>query len=343
MRPSVLITGGAGYIGSHTAVALHEAGYRPVIFDNFSRADHRVLDALAQIMGEAPVCYEGDCRDATALNRTMRLESVTGVIHFAAYKAVGESMRDPLAYYHNNVGAMLQLLESMQVCGVHRLIFSSSCTVYGIPDKLPVSETTPIRTPNSVYGATKQICENILFDLARAGSPPQSILLRYFNPIGAHQSGLIGEWPVGEPDNLVPYITQVAAGWRAQLQVFGADYDTPDGSCIRDFIHVMDLAEAHALALDSLFKGKDARPCATYNIGLGQGASVLELIAIFEEVSGRPLPHRIAPRRPGDVPAIYADVSLAERELGWKARRSIRQALEDAWRWQQNLGEKADA
>lgn len=336
MKHSVLITGGAGYIGSHTAIALHEAGYRPVIFDNFSRADHRVLDGLARIMAERPVCYEGDCRDATALNRVMRLESVAGVIHFAAYKAVGESMRDPLRYYHNNVGAMLQLLESMQTCGVRKLIFSSSCTVYGIPDELPVSESSPTRPPNSVYGATKQICENILFDMARAGTPLRSILLRYFNPIGAHESGLIGEWPVGEPDNLVPYITQVAAGLRPQLQVFGADYDTPDGSCIRDFIHVMDLAEAHVSALDRLLKGEQT-PLCSYNIGVGQGASVLELIALFEEISGRSLPYRIAPRRHGDVPAVYADVALAERELGWKARRTIRQALEDAWRWQLNL------
>jgi UDP-glucose 4-epimerase len=334
---NIIVTGGAGYIGSHTVAALAEAGFRPVIVDNFSNSDRRVLDGLADILGFAPACYAADCCDAAAMRDIFEREKPVGVIHFAAYKAVGESMAQPLRYYHNNLLSLLVLLEIMQETGVQRLIFSSSCTIYGTPDRLPVSEEAPIQPPASVYGNTKQIGEEILRDACAAGLPLQVIALRYFNPIGAHPSGRIGELPLGTPNNLVPFVTQTAAGIRPELVVFGNDYDTPDGTCIRDYIHVLDLAEAHVRALQLLEKNPEGARFEALNVGTGAGASVLDIIRTFETVTGAPLRFAVGPRRPGDVPAIFADPRRAEQRMDWKARRGIAEALEDAWRWQKNL------
>jgi UDP-glucose 4-epimerase len=334
---NILVTGGAGYIGSHTVVASAQAGFRPVILDNFSNSERSVLDGLERILGYRPDCYTGDCCDADTLRRIFEKERPAGVIHFAAFKAVGESVQQPLRYYRNNLLSLIVLLEIMQEAGVANLIFSSSCTVYGTPDKLPVSENAPIRPPASVYGNTKQIGEEILRDTCAAGMPISAIALRYFNPIGAHQSGFIGELPIGVPNNLVPFITQTAAGLRPQITIFGDDYETPDGTCIRDYIHVMDLAEAHISALKYLEKSAQSNFFEVLNVGTGVGVSVLEIVRTFEEITGVPLNYRIGPRRPGDVPAVFADPARAEQALGWKARHSIREALADAWRWQQNL------
>lgn len=336
--PSILVTGGAGFIGSHTVVALAEAGYRPVVYDNFSNSQQSVLEGLRQILGYDVPCYVADCAQRLALFEAMEREQVQGVIHFAAFKAVGESVQEPLRYYRNNLDALLTLVEVMLELGVHDLIFSSSCTVYGEPQQLPVTETSPILPAISPYGNTKQIGEEILRDVVHAGKPLRIVSLRYFNPIGAHPSALIGELPIGVPNNLVPYITQTAAGLRPELVVFGDDYPTPDGTCIRDYIHVMDLAEAHVAALRSLERlGTLASHYDVFNIGTGEGASVLDVVRAFEEASGRSLPHRIGPRRPGDVAAVYADATKAREQLGWAARRTLREALADAWRWEQHL------
>lgn len=334
---TILVTGGAGYIGSHTAVALAEAGYRPVIIDDFSNSQQSVLEGLRQILGYEVPCVVHDCNDHATLRELFQRENVRGVIHFAAFKAVGESMEEPLRYYRNNLGSLITLLEVMLETGVSDLIFSSSCTVYGEPDSLPVVETTPVQPAASVYGNTKRIGEEILRDVAAAGKPVKVISLRYFNPIGAHPSALIGELPLGVPNNLVPFITQTAAGIRQQLTVFGTDYPTPDGSCIRDYIHVMDLAEAHVAALRALGQPGPGSSYDVFNIGTGQGNTVLELIRTFESVSGQPLNYRIGPRRAGDVTAVYAEVAKARDRLGWSAKRNLREALEDAWRWQQKL------
>lgn len=336
-NPSVLVTGGAGFIGSHTVVALVEAGFRPVIIDDFSNSEQRVLDGLRQIIGFDVPCVVHDCNDRETLRAVFQREQIQGVIHFAACKAVGESMEEPLRYYHNNLGSLITLLQVMVESGVSNLIFSSSCTVYGEPEQLPVTELSPVQPAASVYGNTKQVGEEILRDVAAAGKPVKIISLRYFNPIGAHPSALIGELPLGVPGNLVPYITQTAAGLRPQLTVFGDDYPTPDGTCIRDFIHVMDLAEAHVSALRALDRVDTASFYDVYNLGTGKGNSVLELIRTFESVSGRPLNYRIGPRRAGDVTAVYGDVTKAREQLGWVAKRDLRDALEDAWRWQQTL------
>ncbi len=341
---AILVTGGAGFIGSHTVVALAEAGYRPVVLDNFSNSRQSVLEGLRRLLGVEVPCYAADCRDRAALLRALERERVEGVIHFAAYKAVGESVQEPLRYYRNNLDALLTLLEVMLEVGVRDVIFSSSCTVYGEPEQLPVTEASPVLPALSPYGNTKQIGEEILRDAVAAGKPLRVVSLRYFNPIGAHPSALIGELPIGVPNNLVPYITQTAAGLRPELVIFGDDYATPDGTCIRDYIHVMDLAEAHVAALRSLHRlGNIATHFDVFNIGTGRGASVLEVVQAFEEVSGRPLPCRIGPRRPGDVAAVYADVAKAREQLGWVARRSLSEALADAWRWEQHLPHRAPA
>ncbi|MCK6694967.1 MAG: UDP-glucose 4-epimerase GalE [Thermoanaerobaculia bacterium] len=337
---TILVTGGAGYIGSHTVVALAEAGYRPVIIDDFSNSQQSVLDGLKQILGYEVPCVVHDCNDPATLLDLFQRENVRGVIHFAAFKAVGESMAEPLKYYRNNLGSLITLLEVMLETGVTDLIFSSSCTVYGEPDSLPVVETMPVKPAASVYGNTKQVGEEILRDMAAAGKPVKIISLRYFNPIGAHPSALIGELPLGVPNNLVPYITQTAAGIREQLSVFGDDYPTPDGSCIRDYIHVMDLAEAHVAALQALGQPGPGSHYDVFNIGTGLGHSVLELVRTFENLSGRRLNYRIGPRRAGDITAVYADATKAWEQLGWSAKRSLREALEDAWRWQQQLEKK---
>ncbi|WP_038030513.1 UDP-glucose 4-epimerase GalE [Thermonema rossianum] len=340
MQKTILVTGGLGFIGSHTVVALQEAGYEVVIVDNLSNSFAFVLDGIRAITGILPRFYEGDCNDRDFMQQVFSKEKVEGVIHFAAYKAVGESVAHPLKYYHNNLVSLIVLLELMQQYGVANLVFSSSCTVYGQPEHLPVDESAPILPAQSPYGNTKQVCEEIIRDSVQAGMPVKALALRYFNPIGAHPSAHIGELPIGVPNNLVPYITQTAAGIRPELSIFGKDYNTPDGTCIRDFIHVMDLAEAHVKALDYLLR-QDAPSLYDYvNIGTGKGHSVLEVVQTFEQVNGIKLPYKFAPRRPGDVEQIYAKADKAKQMLGWQARRSLDEALRDAWQWQKALKEK---
>ena len=334
---NVLVTGGAGFIGSHTVVALHEAGFNPVIIDDFSNSQRSVLDGLEQIIGKRITCYEENCCDTKALAAIFDTEKIGGVIHFAAHKAVGESMEQPLKYYRNNLDSILSLLETMVPAGVKHLIFSSSCTVYGNPEQLPVTESTPVQAAMSVYGNTKRIGEEIFRDLVSTGHPMKIISLRYFNPIGAHPSALIGELPSGVPNNLVPFVTQTAAGIRKELTVYGTDYDTSDGSCIRDYIHVMDLADAHVAAMRRLLDLPMPIHYDVFNLGTGQGNSVLEIIKTFEKVSGKSLPIVLGKRRPGDIPSIYADVTKSTEKLNWKATRSLEESLTDAWRWQQRI------
>ncbi len=334
---NVLVTGGAGFIGSHTVVSLVEAGFNPVILDDFSNSEAGVLDGLEHILGFKPKTYPENCRNGDTLRRIFHEEKIEGVIHFAAFKAVGESMQQPLKYYDNNVGSLIILLQTMLECGVSNLIFSSSCTVYGEPDTLPVTEETPVKPASSVYGNTKQIGEEILYDSVAAGNALKIIALRYFNPIGAHPTAAIGELPRGVPNNLVPFITQTAAGLRESLTVFGDDYPTPDGTCVRDYIHVLDLAEAHVSALKFLLEMKATNYYDIFNIGTGHGASVMQLIQTFERVTGQSLNYKIGPRRAGDVTAVYADAHKSEQQLGWKATRSMDLALADAWRWQQAI------
>lgn len=334
MGPNILVTGGAGFIGSHTVVALAEAGFNPVILDDFSNSDISVLAGLRTILGREVLCYAEDCNQYPLLRRILREKKIEGVIHFAAYKAVGESMQEPLAYYRNNLGSLITLLDAMLSEGTSNLIFSSSCTVYGNPDKPPVTEESPMKPPASVYGNTKQIGEEMIRDICQA-KPMKAISLRYFNPIGAHPSAAIGELPRGVPNNLVPYITQTAAGIRPELTIFGGDYPTPDGTCIRDYIHVMDLAEAHVSALRHAMQHSADQYYDLFNLGSGRGYSVMELVLLFEKISGLALPHRIGPRRAGDVVAVWADVEKSGNLLGWHTKRTLEEALQDAWRWQQ--------
>lgn len=334
---NILVTGGAGFIGSHTVVALAEAGFTPIIIDDFSNSDKKVLEGLRQILGREVLCYNTNCNSYATLQGIFREHHIGGVIHFAAFKAVGESMQKPLAYYENNLGSLLTLLRVMVDEQVPNLIFSSSCTVYGEPDALPVTEETPVKPASSVYGNTKQIGEEILHDTIRAGLPLKIISLRYFNPVGAHASALIGELPSGVPSNLVPFVTQTAAGLRQALTIHGNDYPTSDGTCVRDYIHVMDLAEAHVAALQHLLNNESERYYDVFNIGTGEGTTVLDIIQTFEAANGVKVPYRIGPRREGDVVAVYADVLKSNRHLGWVAKRSVREALSDAWRWQQHL------
>ncbi|MBV6440259.1 MAG: UDP-glucose 4-epimerase GalE [Haliscomenobacteraceae bacterium CHB4] len=335
---NILVTGGAGFIGSHTVIALSEAGFTPIIVDDFSNSNHVVLRGIEKILGQKPRYYPDNCHDAEVLRRIFREKEIGGVIHFAAFKAVGESMREPLKYYANNIGSLIVLLETMLEFDIPNIIFSSSATVYGEPETLPVTEDSRIPPAESVYGNTKQIGEEIIRDTAAAGKPLKGISLRYFNPIGAHPSAYIGELPIGVPNNLVPFITQTAVGLRPALTVFGNNYPTPDGTCVRDFIHVMDLAEAHVAALKYLINHTAPTIYEVYNVGTGHGNSVMEIIQLFEAVSGQRLNYRIGERRAGDVAAVYADVSKIEQQLGWTAQRTLREALEDAWRWQQTLG-----
>ncbi|MEJ8757659.1 UDP-glucose 4-epimerase GalE [Pontibacter sp. H259] len=334
----ILVTGGAGYIGSHTVVELQQAGYEPVIIDNFSNSEERSLAGIKTILGQDVKCYRTDCTDAAALRQVFQQEqNIAGVIHFAAYKAVGESVEKPLMYYHNNVGSLVTLLQVMQEFNMQKLVFSSSCTVYGIPEQLPVTEQTPVQKANSPYGNTKKVCEEILTDLANSdNSSIKSIALRYFNPIGAHPSAQIGELPLGVPNNLVPFITQTAAGIREQITVFGDDYDTPDGTCIRDYVHVVDLAKAHVVAIERLLQNK-GESIEFFNVGTGQGNTVLEAIHAFERATGVKLNYKIGPRRVGDVPKIYADVTKATQELGFKTTSTLEEAMKSAWDWQLHL------
>jgi UDP-glucose 4-epimerase len=334
----ILVTGGLGYIGSHTVVALSEAGYEVVIVDNLSNTRIEVLDGIESIIGRRPAFYELDLRNELQVIELFDKEpSIEGVIHFAASKAVGESVENPLLYYENNLSAFIYLLKQLAAKPKSCLIFSSSCTVYGQADVMPITEMAPIKVAESPYGNTKQIGEEILKDTVKVSAGLSAIALRYFNPIGAHASAQIGELPLGVPQNLVPFITQTAAGLRKELAVFGDDYPTPDGTCIRDYIHVVDLAEAHVAALTRLVKGESISDFEVFNLGTGKGSSVLEVIESFEKVSGSKLPYRIAGRREGDVIQAYADTEKANSVLGWKSKYSLDDALASAWAWERKL------
>jgi UDP-glucose 4-epimerase len=334
--PKILVTGGAGYIGAHTVVELIQSGFEPIVIDNFSASDKTLLDGIQKITGQAVRFYECDCRDKNALSNIFKKEeSITCVMHFAAFKSVGESVQNPLLYYNNNILSLISVLEVMRSYQVKDFIFSSSCTVYGQPDHIPVTENAPFKKAESPYGATKQICEQILEDIYPTGF--RIVSLRYFNPIGAHPTALIGEMPIGTPNNLVPYITQTAAGIRKELTVFGNDYETPDGSCIRDFIHIEDLAQAHVKALMYLQNEVANYHYEAFNVGTGMGASVLELIQKFKNATGINLPFRIGARRSGDVEKTYADPHKANTQLRWHAVHSLEDALLHAWQWQQKL------
>jgi UDP-glucose 4-epimerase len=333
----ILLTGGAGYIGSHIAVELASAGYLPIILDNLSNSKSSVISALEKATGTEIKFYEGDCRDSALLERIFQTEAdILGVIHLAAFKAVGESVAKPLKYYANNIPALTTLLIAMEKYGIPNLVFSSSCTVYGQPDEEEVTEKTPEGLAFSPYGATKQVCERILRDLDKSGSDLAWMSLRYFNPIGAHPNGLIGELPLGIPNNLVPYATEAAAGHRKELVIFGNDYPTRDGTCVRDYIHVVDVASAHVAAISNLLDPSSSSP-RVFNIGTGSGTSVKEIIETFQDVNGVKLPHRYGKRRPGDVASIYANVDFAKEVLGWSSKYSVEDALKHAWQWQLNL------
>lgn len=334
---NILVTGGAGYIGSHVIVRLHEEGYNPIIIDNFSNSSKSVLEGLFRITEKNFKFFEGDILDQNLLNTIFNEFDIHGVIHFAAKKAVGESVEKPLLYYKNNVSGLVTLLESMIENQVDNIVFSSSCTVYGQPDKLPVTEESPKLVANSPYGNTKQIDEEILEDVVNSGAKLKSIALRYFNPIGAHPSSQIGELPLGIPNNLIPYITQTAAGLRDSLTVHGNDYETVDGTCIRDYIHVMDLADAHVKSLKHLDRQSEASHFDVINIGTGRGNTVLEVIKSFEEATGSSLNYQLGPRRPGDVEKIYAEVGKSKQLLQWETQYSLSDAMKDAWNWQKTL------
>lgn len=345
MKNRVLVTGGAGYIGSHTVVELMQTGYEVVIVDNLSNSDISVIDGIEQIVGKRPDFVNVDCQDYVSFENVIKkYDDLCAAIHFAASKAVGESVEKPLLYYRNNITSLLNLLEIMQNHGIHNLVFSSSCTVYGQPsdENLPVTEKAPRLEALSPYGNTKHICEDIICDQSRANSSFKAILLRYFNPIGAHPSALIGELPNGVPNNLLPFVTQTAAGLRSELKVFGDDYNTPDGSCIRDYIYVVDLAKAHVAALERMLK-VDSDPVEVFNLGTGKGLSVLEIVRGFEQATGVKLPYRIVGRREGDIEKVWADPTKANTVLHWKAETPTDQILLSAWRWQQHLMSKAKA
>lgn len=338
----VIVTGGAGYIGSHVVVELLASGYEPIIIDNFSNSERFILDRLKQLTGKSDIsAYEFDCLDKEKFAEVIRKEGeIAGIIHFAAYKAVGESVAFPLKYYRNNLDSLLNVLELMKEFNIKQLVFSSSCTVYGTAKELPVTELTPVVKAESPYGNTKKICEEILKDSVVSGIPIKVAALRYFNPVGAHPSSLIGELPIGRPNNLVPFITQTAAGLQKELQIFGDTYSTPDGSCVRDFIHVVDLAKAHIAALEYLSKTKEEPHMEVFNIGTGKGNSVLEMVHEFEKVTGVKLNYRIVDKRAGDVEQIYADTKMANEVLGWKATKTIGDSLLDSWNWQKKLADK---
>lgn len=335
MKSLVLVTGGTGYIGSHTAVELINAGYDVVIVDNLSNSKIQVLDGIEKITGVRPHFENFDLCDASLLEEFLtKYPQINSTIHFAAFKAVGESVDHPVKYYKNNLLSLLNLLQGMSGHQIPNLVFSSSCTVYGQPDTLPVTEDSPIKAALSPYGNTKQISEEIIRDTVEVNSNLHAISLRYFNPIGAHPSAEIGELPLGIPDNLVPFITQTAIGIRDHLRVFGNDYNTPDGSCIRDYLHVVDLARAHVVAISRLLNQENKMNYEIFNVGTGKGVSVLEMIASFEKVSGLKFKHRIGERRPGDIEQVWADTRLANKTLGWKAEYSIDEAMLSAWNWE---------
>lgn len=332
----ILITGGAGYIGSHTAVELLNAGIEPIILDDLSNSNAKVLERLKEITGKSLTFYQGDCNDRPTLDQIAEEHQIAGVIHFAAFKAVGESTELPLKYYQNNVGSLVTLLSFMADNDIQDLVFSSSCTVYGQPDVLPVTEATPRKDAESPYGNTKKICEDILVDYVKSKAGVRVISLRYFNPVGAHPSGKIGELPIGKPNNLVPFITQTAAGIREKLTIFGDDYDTVDGSCVRDFIHVVDLADAHVKAFAYL-NDKPRDFYDVFNVGTGSGNSVLEVIHTFEKVNSVNLNYEIGPRRPGDVIKIWADTKKINSVLGWTPSKTLEDSMRDSWNWEKSL------
>jgi UDP-glucose 4-epimerase len=339
-KKKILVTGGAGFIGSHTVVELINSGYEPIIIDNFENSVQLPIDGIEKITGKELKVYKYDIRNEKALAGVFEKEKqIDAVIHFAANKAVGESAKLPLKYYNNNILGLVILLQEMKNANVSKLVFSSSCTVYGIPDALPVREEMNRKRPPSPYGNTKRISEEIIEDFVYANPAFAAISLRYFNPVGAHPTGEIGELPIGVPNNLVPFIMQTAAGLRDELTVHGSDYDTPDGTCIRDYIHVVDLAQAHVASLDLFSKMNLSGKNEIFNLGTGKGNSVLDVIKTFEKVSGLKLKYRIGPRRDGDVPAIYGEVSKAGKIMGWKTRLTLEDAVRDAWNWQKHLAE----
>lgn len=337
MGKSVLVTGGAGYIGSHTAVELINSGYEVIIVDNLSNSDRGSIEGISKITGVEPKFIEADCCDKEAMRRVFEENEFNSVIHFAAYKAVGESVAEPAKYYRNNLLSFITILELMVEYGRRNVLFSSSATVYGDAEQLPVTELTPRKPATSPYGNTKQMAEDILRDMVAANDNIAGIALRYFNPIGAHPSALIGELPRGVPNNLVPYITQTAAGIRECLSIFGNDYDTPDGSCLRDYIDVVDLARAHVVAVDRLSNGRNKDRYEVFNVGTGRPVSVFELVRGFEEANSLKLNYRVAPRRAGDVKAVWADTTLANEELGWRAERDLSDTLRAAWEWEKHV------
>lgn len=332
----ILLTGGVGYIGSHIAVALAQKGYHPVLLDNLSRSDHTIPDRVNGLCGFQVPFYKTDCCDKDGIRKILDTEGgVDGVIHLAAFKSVGESVKIPLSYFENNIGAMTALMDVMVAEKVNNFVFSSSCTVYGVPDQREVTEQTPFGHAFSPYGFTKQACERLMADVARSEKWMRQVSLRYFNPIGAHPSGKLGELPGGIPDNLIPYVTQTAAGQREKLTVFGSDYNTPDGSCVRDYVHVCDVADAHVRALD--YVSESGIPLDVFNIGTGKGYSVKEIIDIFRNVNNVEVDSVDGPRRPGDVDAIYANVDKAAATLGWTSKYTVEEALKHAWEWQKSL------
>ena len=341
MKPRILVTGGTGYIGSHTVVELQKAGYPVVIIDNLSNSNANVVDGIERITGIRPDFVEADCTDINALRKLFNdYPGIKGIINFAASKAVGESMHKPVLYYRNNLNTLMNLLDVMAEKDVDGIVFSSSCTVYGEPDVNPVTEESPIKKATSPYGNTKQISEEIITDVINAGAPFKSVLLRYFNPVGAHPSAEIGELPNGVPQNLVPYLTQTAMGIRKELSVFGDDYNTPAGSCIRDYIDVVDLAKAHVIAIERMLDNKSDEKIEIFNLGTGNGVSVLGLINAFEKATGVKVPYKIAPRREGDIEKVWANPARANNVLGWVADTPIEDTMRNAWAWQVKLRER---
>ena len=338
---AILVTGGAGYIGSHTLVELSKAGYEYVVLDNFCNSDKKVIERVEELTGEKIKVYEGDIADGQLLDKILSENDINACIHFAGLKAVGESVQEPMMYYKNNIIGSIKMLDKLMEKGVKKIIFSSSATVYGDPETIPITEDCPKGAITNPYGRTKSMFEDILMDTAKADSDLTAVLLRYFNPVGAHESGRIGEDPSGIPNNLMPFITQVAVGKREKLSVFGDDYDTPDGTGVRDYIHVVDLADGHVKALKKIGVLPDSEVPADkgiliYNLGTGKGTSVLELVKAFENASGVKVPYEIAPRRPGDVATVYCNASKAEKELDWKAEYGIDKMCADSWNWQKN-------
>ena len=340
MNKKVLVTGGCGFIGSHTCVELAEAGFEPIIVDNLNNSERSVVDGIEKIIGRKVKFIEADCCDTEAMEKVFSENDFSSIIHFAAYKSVNESSVKPLEYFKNNLGSLLTLLTLMRDHNVPNIVFSSSCTVYGQADVLPVTESTPRKEATTPYGLTKQMCEDILKNTSAAYPQMNTIALRYFNPIGAHPTALIGELPRGVPNNLIPYITQTAAGIRECLSVYGYDYNTPDGSCIRDYIDVTDLAKAHVCAVSRMIEGKSKANYEVFNVGTGTGRTTLEIVKTFEKVNNLKLNYKVVGRREGDIEAVWADPTYANEELGWKAVRPLEDTLRSAWEWQQYISKK---